>query len=126
LIEMQNHLGIRFRAQLAAARLQTLAQLQIVEDLTVEADPDGAIGIGHGLLTGGDIDDAEPRMAEPDALLGKKAEIVRAAMGNGANHAAQQRAWRAEEVRPSEIAGDAAHELIPAPIRPWRLVPRQH
>ena len=44
-------------AKPVAARLELGPQLQIVEDLPVENDPQRAVFVGHGLLAGGEVDD---------------------------------------------------------------------
>ena len=51
-------------AEPVAARDQLRAQLDVVEDLAVEGDPDRAVVIRHRLRAAGEIDDREPRMGE--------------------------------------------------------------
>ena len=61
---------------------QLLFEFDIVVDLPVEADP-VAVVIGHGLLAGGDVDNAEPAVRHADvlSLVHPNAVAVRAAMG---------------------------------------------
>ena len=64
-IEMHDHFRVRMGAKPVAFVFKLLSQLLVVVNLTVEADPDGFVFVGHRLLAGGGkVDDAESLVAE--------------------------------------------------------------
>ena len=58
--QVQDDFRIRARGKNVALGKQLRAKLYIVEDLAVKGDPEGAILVGHRLLSARDIDDAQP------------------------------------------------------------------
>ena len=61
----EQHLGIGLAAEEMSGRLELVAQLDVVVDLTIVDDPVALIGIGHRLPGRvGQVDDAEPPMAQ--------------------------------------------------------------
>ena len=67
-------------------RLQLGVQLDMVEDLAVEHDPQVVILVGQGLLPGGDVDDRQPRMSKSGMLVPVKTELVGTPVALGADH----------------------------------------
>ena len=59
---------------------QVLLELDVVEDLAVEGDPDGIVLVAHGLGAAGEVDDAESRVGESSAGLEVDAVRVGAAV----------------------------------------------
>ena len=64
LVQVQDDFGVRLRREAPPCAGQIGAQLDVVEDFAVEGDPDRSVGVGHRLVAGGQIDDAEPRMGQ--------------------------------------------------------------
>src|SRR5205809_191268 len=62
------------------SRLELRAQLEIVEDFTIERHPDLAIFVMNRLLSACQIDDAESRVSQADAGSGKETGTIRSAM----------------------------------------------
>ena len=69
LVEVDDDLGVGRRLEDVAAGDQLGAQLDVVEDLAVEGDPDGAVLVAHRLLAAVEIDDAEARVRETDVAV---------------------------------------------------------
>ena len=67
-------------------RLELGPQLEVVEDLPVEDDPQRAVFVGHGLLAGGEVDDRQPRVTEGRLPVAEDAEFVRPPIADGADH----------------------------------------
>src|SRR5262245_1939346 len=63
-----------------AVRLQLFLQLAIVVDLAVEDHADALFDVPHRLVAAAEIDDREPPVSEPDAVLREDAAVVRAAV----------------------------------------------
>src|SRR3954467_1510103 len=91
-----------------AARLEFPAQLEVVEDLTVERDPLGSIGGRHWLPPALDVDDAQSRVREADRTVADPAPGVGPAMPDDADHPVEQHpvGWF---TRPIDVPRDAAH-----------------
>ena len=80
LVEMDDDLGVGRRLEHVAAGDQLGAQLDVVEDLAVEGDPNGAVLVAHRLPAAVEIDDAEARVGEADVAVDESAVAVRTAM----------------------------------------------
>src|SRR6266550_1225887 len=105
---MKDHLGVGRGPENATSPDQVVAQLDIVEDLAIEADPNGAVGICHRLCPTGEIDNAEPRMSKTRTPVFKHAGPVGPTMRDCADHAPQQTACGHACFRLTEIARYAA------------------
>ena len=88
---------------------QFVAQLDVVEDLAVEADPHGAVIVGHGLGAGFQVDDREAPMRETHAVTAMDAAGVGAAVAQFTVHLLKQDAIGDSGVRCPEIASNATH-----------------
>src|ERR1700723_1023989 len=77
-----------------AGPLEGGAQIGVIENFTVVGDPETAILVGHRLVAGGDIDNAEAAVAEGGEEITIKAGAVRAAGMDDAGHAGEQRVGR--------------------------------
>jgi hypothetical protein len=87
------------------------AHVREVVDLAVEDGADGAGLVVERLIAGGQIDDAEAPMAEPDArgevIAGGVGAAMRDRVGHGLEHAARHRSQGIE----IEPAGNTAHGI---------------
>ena len=70
LVAVQDDLGVAVGLKDMALGLQLGAQVHKVEDLAVENDDDGAVLVIHGLLAGGQVDDAQPAETECHGVFG--------------------------------------------------------
>ena len=78
LVGVDDCLGVGAAAEHMALGLQPRAQLQMVVDLPVEGDPDGAVLVAERLSAGlAEVDDAEPAMTERDAFGHVAAVVIR-------------------------------------------------
>jgi hypothetical protein len=90
--------------------LQLLAQLQVVEDLAVEDDPEGLVLVGERLLAGGEIDDREPGVGQAGAAIAVGAELVGPAVAKRARQGGQLLAGRRRRpLAQRHHSGDPAH-----------------
>ena len=85
-VQMENNFGIAARAEDPALRLQGIAKLDIVEDLSVEDNSEATLRKRHRLLTVAQTNDRETSMTQPNASLEELALFIRPAMGDGLNH----------------------------------------
>ena len=92
-----------------AARDQSVAQLDIVENLAVESHADVAVRALHRLLAGRDVDDAQPCVAKTDIAVEVNAVLVRAAMIKRRNHALEQMLLLERGIWNTEEAGYPTH-----------------
>ena len=86
-VGVQNRLGIAFRAKLAAARDQLLAQLDVIEYFAIERDPQPSIGGRERLTAAREVDDRQAPVPERGAAVVIDAAIVRPAMAHRLDHA---------------------------------------
>ena len=63
-----------------------------VVDLAVEDDPHRTVFVRKGLLSGGDVDDAQPAMGEADTFTDVETVRVGSAMSNAVAHRLEQSA----------------------------------
>src|SRR5580704_16029791 len=72
-----------------------LSQLPVVVDLAVEYNPDGIVLIGHGLVTGAQINDAQPTHCEAYVPIQVKTLVIGPTMHNLSVHCLQSLALNA-------------------------------
>jgi len=94
LVGVDDHLGVAARAEGVSQSLELRAQLEVVEDLSVEDDPERPVLVGERLLAGGKVDDREPGVGQAGALVTVDAELVGAPVMESARHRAQFRRGR--------------------------------
>ena len=70
LVAVQDDLGITVGLENVTLGLQLGAQVHKVEDLAVENDDNGAVLVIHGLLAGGQVDDAQAAEAQGYGVFG--------------------------------------------------------
>ena len=97
---------------------QLVPQLDIVEDLAVEADPDRLVVVRHRLGAGGEIDDGEARMRQARFIVAVDALPVGTAMTQLSQHPLEQNARRNPAFERSEITRNSAHAAAPPNGRP--------
>ena len=93
------------------ALLKLVPELAIVVDLAVEHDPHGPVFVRHGLLTAGQVDDAQTAHAERDAVAEIDAFLVRATMDHDAAHVSNLVLEDGPTVPPHD-SGDTAHVIV--------------
>jgi hypothetical protein len=74
LVEVDDDLGVGLGCQLVPLLQQLLAQLDVVEDLAVEDNPQALILVAHRLLPAAEVDNAQPGAAQPN-LAGRVVEV---------------------------------------------------
>lgn len=107
---MQNHFGIGAGGELVAFLNEILAQFEVIEDLTVEDDPERAVGGMQRLRAARDVDDAEAGVSQADLLVHVDPDVVGAAVAQGADHAAKHAPIR-EGVIETADSGNPAHPV---------------
>jgi hypothetical protein len=79
---VQRDLAVRFRLEMVPLGLKVAADRLEVVELAVGDDVERPVFVGDRLIAGGQVDDAQPRMAQPDAPVGRGPDrlIVRSAV----------------------------------------------
>ena len=96
-----------------AGRLELRPDLRVVVDLAVEDDPDAVVFVGQRLLTGGEVDDAEPPVRKPGEGVAVEARFVGTAMGDARRACAAERATSACQAIGGDDPGNAAQCRVP-------------
>ena len=86
LVCVHQHFGIRSRAKAVAETLQLRPQRLEVVDFTIKGGPDGAVFILDWLVTGLQINDAQPPDAQSGEPVDEEAFAVGAAMAQRIGH----------------------------------------
>ncbi len=107
---MNDHLGVAAGPEAVSKLREFRDQRLIVVDLAVEDDDHAAVLVEQRLLPGGEVDDREPAMAEPQAGLGVQPDLVRPAMVLGLVHARNEVARDRPRARDVHDADNAAHD----------------
>ena len=116
LIEVHQHLRIGAGLAPMSSGDQILFQFQVVVDLAVEDDPDGAIFVRDRLLPGLQIDDCQAPHTQGDGLPHVEPFVIGAAMNDSVSHRAQKRRIRGSRRVDVDVSGDAAHS-VRGPVR---------
>ena len=114
LVTVDQDFGVAAGAEDVAPGDQLLAQPEVVVDLAVEGDGDGAVLVLHRLRAGlREVDDRQPPVPQRRRTFDEVAGPVRTPVRNGVGHLTQQRlvSW----TFPVAIheAADAAHAVTP-------------
>ena len=91
---MDDDLGVAPGGEPVSVCLQLGAQLEEIVDLAVERHPDRAVLVAHRLPAAGQVDDAEPALAEGDVALDVEPLVVGAAMREAGAEGARGQAAR--------------------------------
>ena len=112
LVGMDDDFGVAVGAEPVSRVQQDLAQLDVIENLAVERDPDGPVLVGHGLSAAFEINDAQAGVAQADPTIGVEvdAAAIRTAMAQGRQHAAYIRLADPGLRRERDEAGNTAHD----------------
>ncbi len=86
LIEMENDLHVRARFEDVSAPNQLLPQGWGVVNFTVTDEGNRAVLVGHRLVTGGDVNDAQAPLPEGNVAFGPETILVRAAVSHHLRH----------------------------------------
>ena len=92
-----------------AGALQLRPQIRVVEDLAVVGDPPRVVFVGHRLGAGGQIDDAQPAMAEVHPVVFKESAVIGSAVANDLCHAPHYGATETGAAPEIQETGDATH-----------------
>ena len=90
-------------------RLELGAQLDVIEDLAVEDDPQRLAVIRKWLLAGGKIDDRKPRVCEARVCVAVKTELIGTTVIKAARHAHERLTRRWWVFLQINDAADATH-----------------
>ena len=114
LVSMDQHFGVAARPEDVPFRDQLLAQRQVVVDLAVEGDGDGAVLVVHRLRAVlREIDDREAAVSEGHRPGAEVAAAVGTAVRDDVGHPTQQRLIRGTILVAVYEAADAAHAVTP-------------
>ena len=106
---VDDDLGVALGVEAVAGGLQFGNQFLVVVDLAVEDHDHRAVLVEQRLLAGGDVDDAQPPVAEAQPGLDVQAAFVGAAVGLRVVHALEHGVPHRALAAGVELAGDAAH-----------------
>ena len=88
---MENRLGVAVGFVLVAGAFEFRAEGSMIEDFAVVSNPQAAIFVGHGLLAGGKVDDAETAMAEVQTIIGEEPKFIGSPVRDLGSHPFQDR-----------------------------------
>ncbi len=107
-VGMQDGFGITAGYVTMTGPLQVRTEVGVVEDFAVVYDPARAGLVGHGLMSRGQVDDAEPPHPDGAASVDVDSLVVGTAMTNDAGHAGEDRlGWLVR--RGGDKTGNTAH-----------------
>jgi hypothetical protein len=86
-VKMEDDFGVRLGLKPVTFALEIRAKLDVVEDLSVERDPQRAVFVRHRLAAAGHVDDAQPRVRKSGGRIRVQAAVIRTAMAERGNHA---------------------------------------
>ncbi len=92
LVGMDEDLGVAGRPEHVTELAQLDPELQVVVDLAVLHPPVPAAFISDRLVAVGQVDDGEPRVDHPEAVVEVQPDTVRPSMGEIAGHVQEQAA----------------------------------
>ena len=90
LVEMEEHFRVGTRCESMSLLNQVFPELDVIENLSIECDPQSALRDGHRLMPAGQIDNAQPGMGETDRTMAVDADIIRTSVADGPDHLVQQ------------------------------------
>jgi hypothetical protein len=106
---VEDDLGVALGAEAVAGGDELRAQLDVVEDLAVEDDPQSLVLVGHRLLAAGQIDDRQAGVGQPGARVAVGPELVGPAVVHRPQHPGQSRGLGSRAVAQRDQTGDATH-----------------
>jgi hypothetical protein len=117
-IKMRDHFCIAGGGGVSAAPFELAPELDVVVDFAVLRDGD-AVADADGLVSAGDVDDAEPRRAECGGTIGKETPVVRTAMLERRDHSVdalgrRRRAVQRDETRYATHVDDSRRPVTAA------------
>src|SRR5690349_5680661 len=88
---MQNDFCIRAVEKPMTFLNQLLLQLGIIEDLSVESNPDRLRSITHRLFPAGEVDNAQPGVCQTNTIVHANSLLVWPAVIKGTNHSLEHK-----------------------------------
>ncbi len=113
LVCVDDHFGVRLRAEAVAEPLELQPEVREVVDLAVEDDPDRPVLVGERLIARSKIDDAQPPVSEADPVADVEAVGIGAAVCDDRGHRGQPIAIDRPGRVEAELACDTAHVRMP-------------
>ena len=112
---VHDDLGVGPGSEPVAEGFKLFPELHIVEDLSVEDDPERPVFIGKRLLAAREIDDGETRMHQSRMAVTVHPVLVRTAVPDHADHAGEEAGRRRfAPLREVDNPCDTAHGGYPA------------
>ena len=108
-VQMNDGFGVAVGAVDVPAGIQAFAEFLVVVDFAVEDDPYVSGFVTDGLVSGGDVNNAQAAHANADRAVGKNAVIIGAAVRHFRAHAAQRSGICLRAARELHHAGNATH-----------------
>jgi hypothetical protein len=119
---MKQNFGVGLRTKSMSFLNEFFTQFDVIEDLTVECDPQRAVGIRHRLTAACEIDNAQSRVSKAETGLDVDASIIGAAMIEHHRHRGQ--AIHVNRCRfGRHDAGNAAHSSMSVLSKAVAMVP---
>src|SRR5690242_9560508 len=109
-VAVDNDFGVRFGAEDVAALLELALELLEVVDFTVKGDPDGFLGVRHGLMAARKVDNREPAETEAQRAVEKVPFIIGTTMDDGVGHGFDVPAPNGGQASEVILSADATHE----------------
>jgi hypothetical protein len=106
-VQVHDDFRVAARGEHVTAGLELGAVLGVVVDLSVEDDLQRTVRVGHGLVSRGEVDDAEAAVREADGPVDEDAGIVGTAVPQDVAHSQERR--RVHVARAMSRQGDAAN-----------------
>ena len=107
---MDDDFGVGMGSEPVAAAFELGAQRRKVVDLAVEDDPHRAVLVRQRLLPRGDVDDAQPAVAEPDAVAEEEAVGIGPAMRDAVASSRESSPGPRDDALKERFAGETAHD----------------
>ncbi len=109
LVKMNDDFGIGLRGQDMAPGEEILADLGEIIDFPVHHDPDRPVLVGHRLVTGDEVDDAQAAHPQGGLSIDMEALVVGPAVDQGAGHPLEKVRGAGVESPAVDESADAAH-----------------
>ena len=87
---MEQNLRVAVGSEDAATPTQLGPQILKVVDLAIEDNDQRTSLIDHWLISGGEIDDRQPQMGQPNPRIGPEPIAIRSTMGHDTTHGTQR------------------------------------
>src|SRR5207237_2718153 len=111
---MDDHFRVRLGLEAVPASKQLLTQFDVIVDLTVEDDPDGAVLVAQRLVPTAQVDDRQTAHGHAERTLDVYPFVVGPAMRDERRHSVEESAVGRRPIA-VVLTGDAPHVSGPTP-----------